>query len=279
MACRNRRRRISYRQMINNLFAEEMHKDVADQNGFAIQCLEHLRTNTRLTPFELCQFVLPTPGEENAEALVYGDFNWGIQNMTFLRLIERRRFDDDDDSDINDHPFNFNDEINLRPRNRQQRMRSRPRSRSRSPITLRRYQTVLECHIREEVEARVRSEVRRELEPRIRREFEVEYQMWREVDLNNAIAAEGRRIIDADIEKLRELAARPFTVDTTLDNPNKICPICLESVVNRRPLSTGCGHLMCLPCYLWIYDLNDRRLRTCPDCRQQMEIVPHPVYL
>lgn len=282
--------------MINNLFADEMNKDVEAQNGFAIQCLEHLRLNTRLTPFDLRQFVLPAPGEENADVLIHGGFNWDRRNLTFLWVVEfrRRGASDADDSDSDDNPFDFSDEIRLHPRqhrerNRRdprvqphreepQRMRSRSRSRSRSPTTFRRYTSALEYHIRAEIEARVNLEVRRALEPRIRNEFEQEYQMWREIDLNNAIAAEGRRIIEADIVKLRELAARPFTIDSTLDNPEKPCPICLESVINRRPVSTGCGHFMCLHCFLWLYDQNLKRLGTCPDCRQQMEIVPHPVY-
>uniref|UniRef100_A0A1B0G8C1 RING-type domain-containing protein n=1 Tax=Glossina morsitans morsitans TaxID=37546 RepID=A0A1B0G8C1_GLOMM len=54
-----------------------------------------------------------------------------------------------------------------------------------------------------------------------------------------------------------------------LDSPAQfMCPICLESVVEREPTSTMCGHVFCKSCIRQALTFN----RRCPICKAEVEL-------
>lgn len=57
-----------------------------------------------------------------------------------------------------------------------------------------------------------------------------------------------------------------FVPDANMDNMVAQCNICMESVMNRRPYTTICGHLFCLSdLIMWFNVLGNT---SCPVCRQ-----------
>jgi endogenous inhibitor of DNA gyrase (YacG/DUF329 family) len=55
------------------------------------------------------------------------------------------------------------------------------------------------------------------------------------------------------------------------------CPICLESVVNREPVSTICGHIYCKDCLVNSLKITTKK---CPTCKKQLKGKNsfHPLY-
>lgn len=58
-------------------------------------------------------------------------------------------------------------------------------------------------------------------------------------------------------ETLNETQSPPFRLS---------CPICLESVVGRNPVSTNCGHIFCNGCL----QTSMRVVKKCPMCRKNL---------
>lgn len=283
---------MTYKQMCERLFDEEVRKPEHELNGVALQFLEQLKNNTRLTPAELREFLVPAPNVES-EVIVYGSIDWRQRKVSLLKQLEMSRlkgkFDSpsDTESDNDENQFYvFDSEINHRrgniddrgegPRRSRSRIRSRSRSRSRShsplPIKFDQYRTALEITIRNEVTERVREEIRREIEPRLRHNIAQEYNDWFDIQRHFAIEEEREKEEESAIQKLRELAAKPYIVDASLDDPRFHCPICLEPVMNRRPVSTGCGHISCISCFLRWHDIIRSKKKTCFKCAQTLDL-------
>lgn len=258
-------------------------------NGVALQFLEQLKSNTRLTPAELREFLVPSPNADS-EVIVYGEIDWRQRKVSLLKLLEMQHSKDrfnapsdaesDHDPEINHRRGNIENRGD-RPGRSRSRIRSRSRSRSRSPPPIRfdQYRTALEITIRNEVTERVREETRREIEPWLRHNIAQEYNDWFEIQRHFAIEEERENEEESAIQKLRELAAKPFVVDTSLDDLRFCCPICLESVMNRRPVSTGCGHISCVSCFLrWHDDIKSKK-KTCFKCAQTLDLrMPRLMY-
>lgn len=281
----------TYKQMCEHLFAEEVRKPESELNGVAIQFLDQLRNNVSLTPAELREFLVPAPNADS-EVIVYGTIDWGQRHVSLLKILEKQRLRDQSitaggaESDHDENPFYvFDPEINRRRSNIRIRggQTERPRSRSRSPTplptTFNHYRTAMEITIRNEVTERIREETRRELEPRIRHNIVQEYNDWFEIQRYVAIEEERVNEEESTILKLRELAAKPFIVDTSLDDPRCVCPICFESLMNRRPVSTGCGHICCIACFIRWHDELKTKQKTCFKCAQILDLrMPRLMY-
>jgi len=55
------------------------------------------------------------------------------------------------------------------------------------------------------------------------------------------------------------------TADADLLTQSLTCSICLESVINNRPVCLPCGHIFCMEC---TKNLIAARTTKCPQCRQ-----------
>lgn len=175
---------------------------------------------------------------------------------------------------------------------------SRQRSRSRSPIhglnimglhNRKRENDELKDQVRREIWKEVQEEVRRELEPKIREEMDKPIRAYYEgrmrakvekykndVDKNVAaykenlepriIREENERRDDEMYEELKKLVDTNFKADKENDRAVNLCLVCLRSAMTRKPVSFGCGHIVCINCFWNCMTVKEK----CPYCRQDV---------
>uniref|UniRef100_A0A1B0G5U2 RING-type domain-containing protein n=1 Tax=Glossina morsitans morsitans TaxID=37546 RepID=A0A1B0G5U2_GLOMM len=80
---------------------------------------------------------------------------------------------------------------------------------------------------------------------------------------NNVQRATRRRLALDDLSPMRNAPAKK------LDSLAQfMCPICLESMIEREPTSTMCGHVFCKSCIRKALTFN----RRCPICKAEVEL-------
>ncbi|KAH8295002.1 hypothetical protein KR018_005223 [Drosophila ironensis] len=74
----------------------------------------------------------------------------------------------------------------------------------------------------------------------------------------------GSAVVDVDDPSPPKRACTSMN-QSQKDDPYS-CPVCLEGVRNREPVSTKCGHVFCRACI----DTAIRTTRKCPMCQKRL---------
>lgn len=78
------RRNLTYKQMCERLYDDEVRKPEQELNGVALQFLDQLKNNASLTPGELREFLVPAPNIDS-EVIIYGQIDWRQRRVSLLK--------------------------------------------------------------------------------------------------------------------------------------------------------------------------------------------------
>lgn len=86
-----------------------------------------------------------------------------------------------------------------------------------------------------------------------------------------------RKSTNSDCELIGTVKESPtYGTSSKHKSPDITCPICLDTVLNKRPMSTFCGHIFCYNCIT-----TEIRIRKkCPNCKQPLNAKKiHPIFI
>lgn len=78
------------------------------------------------------------------------------------------------------------------------------------------------------------------------------------------IREENERRDDEMYEELKKLVDTNFKADKENDRAINFCLVCLRPAMTRKPVSFGCGHIVCINCFWSCMIVKEK----CPYCRQ-----------
>uniref|UniRef100_A0A1A9WYH7 RING-type domain-containing protein n=1 Tax=Glossina brevipalpis TaxID=37001 RepID=A0A1A9WYH7_9MUSC len=96
------------------------------------------------------------------------------------------------------------------------------------------------------------------------------------VTVRNSSGDDAEIIVVTDINAIDGQSLNGVNDNTSNNYISPICPICMESVIQRQPTSTRCGHVYCKRCICRALE----HKRKCPKCNAKtLPAHLHPLYL